>query len=117
MSKLIRHSRQARRRKYLPASRGRRVARCRVGGARFVAPVDTEYERELLLEHLDVHVGRQGAVRVRLGDRDWTVRLRTEDDANACDACMVMAIGRSIYLTEGLVFCRRCAHRSFRRMM
>jgi len=69
----------------------------------------------MLLEHLDVHVGRHGCVRVRLGDREWMVRHRQEAEAPACGACELAAPGRFIYHAAGVAFCRRCARAAMHR--
>ena len=57
----------------------------------------------MLLEHLDLYVGRQGAVRLWVGKQEWTVPHRTTDDADACTGAI---LGRSVYLTAGRHFSR-----------
>jgi hypothetical protein len=54
--------------------------------AAFVLPAGSPYERQLLAEYVRCLARRRGAVRVRLGGREWLVAWRPSV-GGACDAC------------------------------
>jgi hypothetical protein len=51
-----------------------------------MVPIQTPYEREVLVEHIEVSTKRHGSVRLALNHRHWTIS-RSKGPRTVCASC------------------------------
>jgi hypothetical protein len=76
-------------------------------GGGLIVRVQTPYERELLVEHLEAYTGRHGSVRLELNRRQWTV-TRDTGHREPCAACS-RRLPKMTYRSDGRTLCGACA--------
>jgi hypothetical protein len=85
------------------------MGQCTVRSSHFFLPVETPYDRQLLLEHVDRYLRSHGAIRLELPDREWKVTHRPEG-GESCSTCGQMRSACGQYQIDARRLCRRCAH-------
>jgi hypothetical protein len=78
-----------------------------VGGG-LIVPVQTPYERELLVEHLEASAKRHGSVQTEVDRRHWTVVSLSKGHREMCAACS-RHLDRLRYRLDGRTLCGECA--------
>jgi hypothetical protein len=88
----------------------RDVAHISFEGGGLIIPVHTPYERQLLIEHLEVSTKRHGCVRLEINRRHWTIGMNN-GPGEACASC-TRRPDHLTYRFDGQSFCAECAHRA-----
>lgn len=85
------------------------VAHISFAGCGLILPAYTPYERQLLVEQVEVSTRRHGSVQVDFNGRHWTIRLN-RGHRHVCGSC-----GRRVddlsYGFDGHILCGQCARR------
>jgi hypothetical protein len=87
----------------------RRVAHISFEGGGLILPTQTPYQRELLIEHVELSAKGRGSVHLRLDDRQWTVTSKN-GRSEACASCNQRP-DKLTFRFEGHTLCGRCARR------
>jgi hypothetical protein len=77
-------------------------------GGSLLLPARTPYERELLLEHVDLSVRRHGRVRLELDERRWHVSRNSFEQSTPCTVCHEHRCGLT-FAVGARRLCLRCA--------
>jgi hypothetical protein len=86
----------------------RDVAHIRFDGGGLIVPAQTGYDRELLMEHIEVSTKRYGSVRLEVDRRHYTISLN-DGDPEICVSCSRCPVALS-YRLDGQTLCGQCAH-------
>ena len=85
------------------------VAHIWFDGGGLIMPAQTPYERQLLVEHLEVSTKQHGSVRLELNRRHWTISRNTRPDT-VCGSCS-RSRDDLTYRFDGQTLCGQCARR------
>jgi hypothetical protein len=85
------------------------VAHISFEGGGFIIPAHTPYEREMLVEHLEVSTKRHGRIRLDINRRRWTISVN-DGAGEVCTSCTRPA-DHLTYRFDRQSLCRRCARR------
>ena len=86
------------------------VAHISFEGGRLIIPVHTPYERQMLIEHLEVSTKRHGRIRLDINRRRWTVSMNN-GTGEVCTSCTRWPDNLT-YRSDGQSLCRHCARRA-----
>jgi hypothetical protein len=86
------------------------VAHISFEGGGLVIPIHTPYERQLLVEHVELSTKRYGSVRLEMNRRNWSVSIN-DGPGEMCSSCARQA-DELTYRSNGKSLCRRCARRA-----
>jgi hypothetical protein len=62
------------------------IAHISFAGGGFITPAQTPYERQLLVEHIEVSTKRHGCIHLEFNRRHWTIRMNKGPGA-VCASC------------------------------
>lgn len=86
------------------------VAHISFEGGGLIIPVHTPYERQMLIEHLEVSTKRHGRIRLDINRRRWTVSMNN-GAGEVCTSC-TRGPDNLTYRFDGRSLCRHCARRA-----
>jgi hypothetical protein len=85
------------------------VARISFEGGGLILPTQTRYERELLIEHVELSAKGRGSVGLDFNGRQWTVSSKNGRN-EACASCARWP-DKLTFRLGGRTLCGRCARR------
>lgn len=86
------------------------VAHISFEGGGLIMPAHTPYERQMLIEHLEVSAKRHGRIRLDMNRRRWTISMNN-GAGEVCTSC-TRSRNDLTYRFDGQSLCRHCARRA-----
>ena len=86
------------------------IARISYRDGLLLLPAKTPYELEIMSEHVNYFVRREGKVQLRLNGRDWLVKMANGEVLGSCMHCRE-PLRKVSYAKRERVLCASCARR------
>jgi hypothetical protein len=89
------------------------VARISFQGGALLVPARTQYDHEVVFEHVETYARRHGMVRLELDRREFTVSFMNGSERRLCASC-AHPLEALTYALGGRDLCMQCARRGLR---